>query len=46
MENNLYVGTDIGGTTFTSGLFDYYGKLIYKTNKKLISDFTSKKRDM
>ena len=43
MDNNLYIGTDIGGTTFTSGLFDTKRILINQSKKELISNFKSKK---
>ena len=39
MENNCYIGVDIGGTTFSSGLFDNSFNLLEKSKKELISNY-------
>ena len=39
MENNCYIGVDIGGTTFSSGLFDNSRNLLEKSKKELISNY-------
>ena len=39
MKNQLYIGTDIGGTTFTTGLFDSSGNLLKKSKKDLIENY-------
>lgn len=39
MENNFYIGTDIGGTTFTSAIFNNSKELILQSKKDLINNF-------
>ncbi|MAJ43941.1 MAG: hypothetical protein CMF96_04235 [Candidatus Marinimicrobia bacterium] len=43
MENKYYIGVDIGGTTFCSGLFDYKRNLIIKSNKESIVNYKNQK---
>ena len=40
MEDAFYIGTDIGGTTFSSAIFDHDLNLIKTSEKGHISDFS------
>ncbi len=43
MENQYFIGVDVGGTTFTSTCFDHKGQVVENSSIALVSSATSQK---